>query len=428
MVSLWWHASAATIAAATLAPRVGMPRQQQLQQHWPRDGACRGSSSCSNTGLATVACRGSSSRRSTGFAVVVCRGSSNNNSNGLAALGFLISINVALMLSLPPGRRDNSNRCSNRHESLRSEVTGRTEVAPYLKLFLTVMAGLFRRHRRPAALLPRLHHLGGQSGRASRLLWRKRPHRPRARHRRQNLQQRRRPAVLFSPLHRWGGRPGRPLLQMKQRHRRQHRRPAVLFPWHRRQYLQQRRRPAVLFSPLHRWGGAARAPAPADETAASKAAPTASGTVPSATPLRGAVGARESSVERRHRTLYRRRHRRPAVLFPRLHHLGGQSGRASRLLERRHRTLYRRRHRRPAVLLPRLHHLGGQSGRVSRLLERRHRTWQRRRFHWRSATTTTTAAAVTTSAAAVTAVTTTAAAAVTATTAAATTTPPQPVL
>ena len=41
-------------------------------------------------------------------------------------------------------------------------------------------------------------------------------------------------------------------------------------------------------------GGAARAPAPADETAASKTAPTTSGTVPSATPLRGAVGARES--------------------------------------------------------------------------------------------------------------------------------------
>ena len=43
-------------------------------------------------------------------------------------------------------------------------------------------------------------------------------------------------------------------------------------------------------------GGAARAPAPADETAASKATPTASGTVTSATPLRGAVGARESSA------------------------------------------------------------------------------------------------------------------------------------
>ena len=42
--------------------------------------------------------------------------------------------------------------------------------------------------------------------------------------------------------------------------------------------------------------GAARAPAPADVTAASKAASTASGTVPSATPLRGAVGARESSA------------------------------------------------------------------------------------------------------------------------------------
>ena len=43
-------------------------------------------------------------------------------------------------------------------------------------------------------------------------------------------------------------------------------------------------------------GGATRAPAPADETAASKAASTASGTVPSATPLREAVGARESSA------------------------------------------------------------------------------------------------------------------------------------
>ena len=49
-------------------------------------------------------------------------------------------------------------------------------------------------------------------------------------------------------------------------------------------------------SPTTSVGGAARAPAPADETAASKAASTASGTVPSATPLRGAVGARESSA------------------------------------------------------------------------------------------------------------------------------------
>ena len=53
-----------------------------------------------------------------------------------AAVGFLISINVVPMLFLPPGRRDNSNRGSNRHgESLRSEVTGRTEVAPYLIFF-----------------------------------------------------------------------------------------------------------------------------------------------------------------------------------------------------------------------------------------------------------------------------------------------------
>ena len=124
----------------------GMVRQpQQLQQHWSRTVACRGSSSCSNTGLATVACRGSSSSRNSGLAVVACRGSSSNSINGLAAVGFLIRINVAPMLFLPPGRRDSSNRCSNRHgESLRSEVTGRTEVAPFLKLFSTVMAGLLR--------------------------------------------------------------------------------------------------------------------------------------------------------------------------------------------------------------------------------------------------------------------------------------------
>ena len=88
------------------------------------------SSSCSNTGLATVACRGNRSSISTGLAVVACRGSSSNSSNGLAAVGFLISIDVAPMFSLRPGRRDSSNRYSNRRgESLRSEVTGRTEVA-----------------------------------------------------------------------------------------------------------------------------------------------------------------------------------------------------------------------------------------------------------------------------------------------------------
>ena len=62
--------------------------------------------------------------------------------------------------------------------------------------------------------------------------------------------------------------------------------------------------------------GAARAPVSADEIAASKAAPATSGTVPSATPLRGAVGRASRLLERRHRTLQRRRHRRPAILLP----------------------------------------------------------------------------------------------------------------
>ena len=51
-------------------------------------------------------------------------------------------------------------------------------------------------------------------------------------------------------------------------------------------------------------------------------------------------------------TADRRRHRRPAIPFPRLHQLGGQSGHASRLLERRHRTRQQRRHHRPAIPLP----------------------------------------------------------------------------
>ena len=160
-------------------------------------------------------------------------------------------------------------------ESIRQEATGSTAGTPFQHLRL-------KRCPTPVSSPLRL-----------RRLWRKRPRHQRARHRRQYLQQRRRPAVLFSPLHRWGGRPGRPLLQMKQRHRRRHRRPAVLFPR------------------LHHLGGQS--------------------------------GRASRLLERRHRTLYRRRHRRPAVLLPRLHHVGGQSLRVSRLLERHHRTWQRRR-------------------------------------------------------------------------------------
>ena len=99
-----------------------------------------------------------------------------------------------------------------------------------------------------------------------RRVWRKRPRRQWARHRRQYLQQRRRPAVLFSPLRRWWGGAGRPLLQMEQRHRWRHRRPAVPFPR------------------LHQLGGQ--------------------------------PGRASRLLERRHRTRQRRRHRRPAILLP----------------------------------------------------------------------------------------------------------------
>ena len=95
-------------------------------------------------------------------------------------------------------------------------------------------------------------------------------------------------------------------------------------------------------------GGAARAPTPVDETAVSKAAPATGGTVFPTASVGGRPGCPLLQMKQRHR----RRHRRPAVQFPRLHHLGGQSGRASRLLEQRQQTLQRRRRRRPAVLLP----------------------------------------------------------------------------
>ena len=86
----------------------------------------RGSSSSNNTGLAAVAYHGSSSSSNTGLAAVACRGSSSS-SDGLAAVVFLISINVAPMFSLRPGRCNSSNRSSNRHgEFLRSELVGST--------------------------------------------------------------------------------------------------------------------------------------------------------------------------------------------------------------------------------------------------------------------------------------------------------------
>ena len=119
--------------------------------------------------------------------------------------------------AFPPARQAQQpqplHHYSYRHgESIRQEVTGSTAETPFHHL---------RLKRCPTPVFSPLR---------LRRLWRKRPRHQRARHRRQYLQQRRRPAVLISPLHRWGERRGRPLLQMKQRHRIRHRRPAVLSP------------------------------------------------------------------------------------------------------------------------------------------------------------------------------------------------------
>ena len=67
--------------------------------------------------------------------------------------------------------------------------------------------------------------------------------------------------------------------------------------------------------PTASMGGAARAPSCADETVALTAAPATSDTVPSAAPIRGAVGA-SRLLEWCHWTRQRRRHRRPAKLLP----------------------------------------------------------------------------------------------------------------
>ena len=104
-------------------------------------------------------------------------------------------------------------------------------------------------------------------------------------------------------------------------------------------------------------GGAARAPVSADGTGALTAAPATGGTVPSAVSVWGALA---SSAVAAASEKYRRRNRRPAVLFPRPHQSGGQSGRESRPLERYHRTRKRRRHHRPTVLLPLLSRLRGR--------------------------------------------------------------------
>ena len=255
--------------------------------------ACRSSSSniSCNTGLATVACRGSGSGSSNDLAVVACRGSSSNSSNGLAAVGLLTSTNVGPMLSFPPGRRDNSNRCSKRHESLRSEVTGRTEVVPYPIFFggnggavqkwfqsENVKMPMFSLLKGPQQSAPTAVALAAAAPAAEAMTGTR------------VFPDVSSEGVAEAPTSSTGAAPAAETVAA----------PAT---------------GGTVF-PTASVGGEARAPAPSDETAASKAAPTTSGTVPSATPLRGQLGCASRLLERRQRTLQRRRHRRPAHLLP----------------------------------------------------------------------------------------------------------------
>ena len=80
-------------------------------------------------------------------------------------------------------------------------------------------------------------------------------------------------------------------------------------------------------------GGAPASSAVAAASAETLAAePATSGTVPSAAPIRGVVGARESLVERCHPTRQRRRHRRPAILLPLLRRRRGRLERSRQQL------------------------------------------------------------------------------------------------
>ena len=104
-------------------------QQQQLQQHWPRDGGMPRQQQQQQHWS-----RGGGMPRQQQQPQQWSRGGGIPHQHQRSSHVF------------PPARQDNNNSCSNRQgESLRSEVRGRTEVAPFLKLFSAVMAGLLSR-------------------------------------------------------------------------------------------------------------------------------------------------------------------------------------------------------------------------------------------------------------------------------------------
>ena len=167
-------------------------------------------------------------------------------------------------------------------------------------------------------------------------------------------------------------------------------------------------------TPLREAAGARESSAgAASSDAVSKAASTACGTVPSATPLREAVGARESSAGAASSDAVSKAAPATSGTVTSATPLRGAVGARESSAGAASSDAVSKAAPATSGTVTSATPLGGQSGRVSRHLERRHRTWQRRRFHWRSATATTAATAVTTSSAAVTAEVTAAAAAAT---------------
>ena len=107
----------------------GMPRQQQqLQQHWSRDGGMPRQQEQQQHWS-----RGGSMPRQQQQQQQWSRGGGTPHQHQRSSHAF------------HPARQAQQQQCSNRHgESLRSEVTRRMEIAPYLKLFSAVMAGMLR--------------------------------------------------------------------------------------------------------------------------------------------------------------------------------------------------------------------------------------------------------------------------------------------
>ena len=96
--TVWYLAAVAYLGSSSSCSNTGLATvacrgNSSYSNTGPAVVACLdSSSSCSNTGLATVVCRGNRSTSNTGLAVVACRGSSSNSNNGLASVVVVVVV------------------------------------------------------------------------------------------------------------------------------------------------------------------------------------------------------------------------------------------------------------------------------------------------------------------------------------------------